>query len=59
RHAIEVLSEVEEISFNFFQAKDVVRHPIVARIVEAYEDHEQREQLAKAKHDNQHKLQER
>ncbi|MFT5235921.1 MAG: phosphate starvation-inducible PhoH-like protein [Shewanella sp.] len=59
RHAIEVLSEVEEISFNFFQAKDVVRHPIVARIVEAYEDHEQLEQLAKAKHDNQHKLQER
>lgn len=58
RHAIEVLSEVEEISFNFFQAKDVVRHPIVARIVEAYEDHELRAQLAKAKRDNHYKLQE-
>ncbi|GGI83594.1 ATP-binding protein YbeZ [Shewanella hanedai] len=58
RHAIEVLSEVEEISFNFFQAKDVVRHPIVARIVEAYEEHDQRAQLAKAKRDNHYKLQE-
>ena len=37
RHAIEVLSEVDEISFNFFQADDVVRHPVVARIVQAYE----------------------
>ncbi|SON49404.1 PhoH family protein [Vibrio tapetis] len=37
RHAIEVLSDVDEISFNFFQADDVVRHPVVARIVTAYE----------------------
>ena len=37
RHAIEVLSDVDEISFNFFQADDVVRHPVVARIVQAYE----------------------
>jgi len=37
RHAIEVLGEVDEISFNFFQAADVVRHPVVARIVQAYE----------------------
>ncbi|MDO6708434.1 PhoH family protein [Photobacterium sp. 1_MG-2023] len=37
RHAIEVLADVEEISFNFFQASDVVRHPVVARIVQAYE----------------------
>ncbi|MEI6858431.1 MAG: PhoH family protein [Shewanella sp.] len=59
RHAIEVLSKVEEISFNFFQSKDVVRHPIVARIVEAYEEHEQKAQQAKAKRDNQYKLQEK
>ncbi|BAJ03365.1 PhoH family protein [Shewanella violacea] len=58
RHAIEVLSKVEEISFNFFQAKDVVRHPVVARIVEAYEEHEQQVQQAKAKRDHQYKLQE-
>ena len=38
RHAVEVLSEVEEISFNFFIADGVVRHPVVARIVNAYEN---------------------
>ncbi len=27
RHAIEVLAEVDEISFNFFHSEDVVRHP--------------------------------
>lgn len=37
RHAIEVLADVNEISFNFFQADDVVRHPVVARIVQAYD----------------------
>lgn len=37
KHAIEVLSEVDEISFNFFTSNDVVRHPIVAKIVRAYE----------------------
>ncbi|MCW3172965.1 PhoH family protein [Shewanella subflava] len=48
RHAIEVLSEVPEISFNFFMSQDVVRHPVVARIVEAYEAFEQKEQIEKA-----------
>ncbi len=37
RHVIEVLKEVEDISFTFFQASDVVRHPVVQRIVQAYE----------------------
>jgi phosphate starvation-inducible PhoH-like protein len=40
RHAIEVLSGVNELSFNFFNANDVVRHPVVARIVMAYEEFE-------------------
>ncbi|WP_418113954.1 PhoH family protein [Vibrio scophthalmi] len=47
RHAIEVLNEVEEISFNFFQADDVVRHPVVARIVNAYEKWETQDQKAR------------
>jgi phosphate starvation-inducible PhoH-like protein len=42
RHAIEVLENIKEVSFNFFQAKDVVRHPVVGRLVEAYEAHEQK-----------------
>jgi len=40
RDAIEVLREVEGVSFTFFEARDVVRHPLVARIVNAYERHE-------------------
>ncbi|WP_432453704.1 MULTISPECIES: PhoH family protein [unclassified Agarivorans] len=49
RHAIEVLSEVEALSFNFFQAADVVRHPIVAAIVEAYEQQDERDRIATEK----------
>ncbi|GIX35394.1 MAG: ATP-binding protein [Lysobacteraceae bacterium] len=37
RDAVEVLHGVEGVSFTFFEARDVVRHPLVARIVEAYE----------------------
>jgi len=37
RDAIDVLRGVEGISFNFFTARDVVRHPLVARIVRAYD----------------------
>ena len=40
RHAINVLQDVKDISFNFFTAGDVVRHPVVARIVQAYEDYD-------------------
>jgi phosphate starvation-inducible protein PhoH and related proteins len=38
-HAIEVLKNVSGISFTQFQASDVVRHPLVQSIVEAYERH--------------------
>jgi len=41
RHVIDILSEETEISFTFFKSKDVVRHPLVARILNAYEKHEQ------------------
>ncbi|WP_019025913.1 PhoH family protein [Colwellia piezophila] len=42
RHGIEVLQDIPGISFNFFQSKDVVRHPVVARIVDAYDNHDQK-----------------
>ncbi len=45
RHVIEVLEGVEEIGFTFFNARDVVRHPLVQRIVSAYERHERKEQV--------------
>ena len=37
RHAIEVLEKVSELSFNYFESKDIVRHPVVAKVVQAYE----------------------
>ena len=37
RDAVEVLHDVEGVSFTFFTASDVVRHPLVARIVRAYD----------------------
>src|SRR5574344_1874433 len=44
RHAIEVLSNVDGLSSNFFQADDVVRHPVVAKIVQAYEKYDSQQQ---------------
>ncbi|MGK0673453.1 MAG: PhoH family protein [Halothiobacillaceae bacterium] len=37
RHVIEILKDVDGVSFTFFQTRDVVRHPLVKRIVAAYE----------------------
>ena len=37
RHVSDVLKDVDGIHFTFFSAKDVVRHPLVQRIVSAYE----------------------
>lgn len=39
-HALTVLAKVKGISFTHFQASDVVRHPLVQGILEAYERHE-------------------
>lgn len=36
-HVLNVLKDIDGISMTFFQARDVVRHPLVQRIVEAYE----------------------
>jgi len=41
RNVIEVLRGVDGISFTFFTARDVVRHPLVAKIVRAYEKAEE------------------
>jgi phosphate starvation-inducible PhoH-like protein len=37
RHVIQVLEGVPGVSFTFFDPRDVVRHALVQRIVEAYE----------------------
>ncbi|MBL8250726.1 MAG: PhoH family protein [Candidatus Competibacter sp.] len=41
RHALQVLKDVEGISITWFNARDVVRHPLVQRIVGAYARFEQ------------------
>ncbi|HKO66993.1 MAG TPA: PhoH family protein [Burkholderiaceae bacterium] len=43
-----VLAEVRGIAFTYFTAADVVRHPLVGRIVEAYEAAEERAQAAES-----------
>ena len=37
RDAERLLKGIDKISFNYFTSKDVVRHPLVAKIIEAYE----------------------
>ncbi|MBW3549462.1 MAG: PhoH family protein [Proteobacteria bacterium] len=37
KDALEVLHGVDGISFTFFESRDVVRHPLVAKIVNAYD----------------------
>ena len=39
-NAAEILQDVKGVSFTYFTPKDVVRHELVQRIVEAYEKHE-------------------
>jgi len=48
RQAIEVLGDVETISFNFFQSRDIVRHQVVASVVNAYQAYEDKENRLKA-----------
>jgi phosphate starvation-inducible PhoH-like protein len=41
-HVANIVDAVEGIGFTYFGNKDVVRHPLVQRIVEAYDAHEER-----------------
>ena len=42
--AVKVLGKVEDIGFCTLTSKDVVRHPLVQKIVQAYEDYEKKQQ---------------
>jgi phosphate starvation-inducible PhoH-like protein len=37
---VNILKDIKGVSFTFFSKKDVVRHPLVQRVVSAYEKHE-------------------
>jgi phosphate starvation-inducible PhoH-like protein len=40
KHVLKVLDGVDGVTFNRFTARDVVRHPLVARIIDAYDQFE-------------------
>ncbi|MEG1458394.1 MAG: PhoH family protein [Acetivibrio sp.] len=42
--AIKVLSKVEDIGFSYLTSKDVVRHPLVQKIVTAYDEYEAKQE---------------
>jgi phosphate starvation-inducible PhoH-like protein len=43
QHALLILRGVTAVAFTLFDAGDVVRHPLVQRIVQAYESYERTE----------------
>ena len=49
--ATRVLKGIEGISFCQLTSKDVVRHPLVQRIVKAYEDYEGKENLKRIRNE--------
>lgn len=49
KHALEILNNVEGISISHFSSADVVRHPMVAKIIDAYEKADEAERIAKEK----------
>ncbi|TCP96937.1 phosphate starvation-inducible PhoH-like protein [Cricetibacter osteomyelitidis] len=56
RHAMEVLGDVPELSFNYFESKDIVRHPVVAKVVQAYEKWEAADEIRRQERTEQRKL---
>lgn len=44
RHVIEVLEGVPDIGFTFYQSQDVVRHQLVQKIVQAYDQFDRRKE---------------
>ncbi|MCP4470700.1 MAG: PhoH family protein, partial [Gammaproteobacteria bacterium] len=40
RHSLKILEALDEIGFTYFTSRDVVRHPLVQSIVEAYDQFE-------------------
>ncbi|MDG6895745.1 nucleoside triphosphate hydrolase [Volucribacter amazonae] len=56
RHAIDVLSDVPELSFNYFMSQDIVRHPVVAKVVQAYDKWEAEDEIRRQQRSEQKRL---
>ena len=53
--AVRVLKDIEDIGFVELTSKDVVRHPLVQKIVDAYERYEKKQNDVKGRHINERK----
>jgi phosphate starvation-inducible PhoH-like protein len=51
-HVLKVLHNVQGIGFNFFDSKDVVRHSLVQKIVEAYDEYERKNTITSLNQDS-------
>lgn len=51
KEAQRILKGIEDIAFSILTEKDVVRHPLVQRIIKAYELHDIQEERKRKKHD--------
>ncbi len=45
RHVMHVLKDVKRIKFNYFNSRDVVRHPLVQHIIDAYDHLDEQDNL--------------
>lgn len=50
--AMKVLNKIDDIGFSHLTSKDVVRHPLVQKIVQAYDEFEKKEQQKPEKKNN-------
>ncbi len=57
KEAARILRGVEDIGFCEFSEKDVVRHPLVQRIIKAYEKYEQERERRRDRGNNRHRTQ--
>lgn len=53
--AIRVLSKIEDIGFSYLTSQDVVRHPLVQKIVKAYDSYEERQKKVQIQSDQKKK----
>lgn len=49
--ASKILEGVEGVSFTYYKSRDIVRHPIVQKVVDAYDDHD-KQSITKLKSDS-------
>jgi phosphate starvation-inducible protein PhoH and related proteins len=54
--AIKILNKIEDIGFSYLTSQDVVRHPLVQKIVKAYDSYEEKQKRYEHKTSDQSKL---